>query len=309
MVEFGNREKKGIIFEIERYAVHDGPGIRTVVFFMGCPLRCAWCANPESQQEAYSLMVWNSRCLGCKRCLEVCPVGALTFVEESGIQVDRKKCSGCGLCVDCCNCEALTIAGKVMSVDDVLAEVERDREFYFRSTGGVTFSGGEPFDQFPFLLELAKKAKARGLHTCVETSGYTNWHQIAQIKEHMDTFLYDLKCIDDSKHIRYTGVSNKIILQNFRKLAHSGNSLTARIPLIPGINDSTEDIDALCRFLTSCCPNCPVHILPYHRLGVSKYTRLSMEYVLREISPPSLEKLRMVKSVLERSGFHTILDG
>lgn len=295
-------QKTGTVFEIERFAINDGPGIRTLVFLKGCPLRCEWCSNPESQISGPQIMWWKTRCLGCLGCVAVCPHGAVS-AGPGGITIDGEKCTYCGLCAQGCNAEALTMVGKIMSVEDVMKEIEKDEGFYENSGGGVTFSGGEAFAQYPFLLELCKAAKKRRYHTCIETTGYTDWEKLKAVAEYIDIFLYDFKCMDDEVHKRVTGVSNKLILENYVRLLETGANVVVRVPVIPGINAGDDNFRRMAEFLKKYSSGCKIDLLPYHRLGVSKYERLRMGYALPDIEPPSAQRMEELKAMLEKEGF------
>mgnify|MGYP000951945429 CR=1 FL=1 len=301
-------QQKGIVSEIERYAVNDGPGIRTLVFLIGCPLRCLWCSNPETQKAGLKIMYWKNRCLGCGKCAAVCPKYAVTLTPE-GVHIDYDKCDYCGECAFYCNAEALTMVGKEMTVGEVLREVGKDREFY-GDDGGVTFSGGEAFAQYDFLLALLKEAKAQGFNTCIETTGYTSWDKLDEASEYLDQVLFDLKSMDDETHKRLTGVSNARILENYKKLVQKGADVTARVPVIPGLNDSESNFVAMADYLHAVNPGCPIDLLPYHRLGVSKYDRINMEYCLPEdLAPPSAGQMEQIREYLAGRGFDVKIGG
>ncbi|MEA5001939.1 MAG: glycyl-radical enzyme activating protein [Christensenella sp.] len=301
-------KKKGTVFEIERFAINDGPGIRTLVFLKGCPLACTWCSNPESQVGGPQIMWWKTRCLGCLRCVEVCPHAAIA-AGPGGIVIDKERCTYCGLCAQGCNAEALTMVGKVMSVEDVMREISKDEGFYENSGGGVTFSGGEAFAQYPFLLELCKTAKKRRYHTCIETTGYTDWEKLKATAEYIDIFLYDLKCMDDEVHKKVTGVSNTLILENYIRLKKTNANIIVRVPVIPGINDDDENFRKMATFLAKHSPGCRIDLLPYHRLGISKYERLRMGYELPDLEPPPEKRMDEIKAFLEKEGFAVGIGG
>ena len=297
-----NNNPKGIISEIERYAVNDGPGIRTVVFFKGCPLHCAWCSNPETQKTKAQVMYWQTRCIGCRMCIHQCPRQALQW-GKTGIAIDRDLCSTCGTCVETCNSQALTMAGYERDVETVLEEILKDKAFFETSGGGVTFSGGEATVQKDFLYLLAKACKHARIHTCMGTCGYAEWETFETIFPYIDLFLFDIKVMDDTIHKQYTGVSNRLILDNFCKLQQMGGNIVVRIPIIPGINDTKSNLQATIDFLKKVDCQYPVSLLPYHRLGVSKYEKLDMCYCLKELLPPSSETMQDYAELFRTNGF------
>jgi pyruvate formate lyase activating enzyme len=301
------KKTQGFVFEIERFAINDGPGIRTLVFLMGCPLHCLWCANPESQASGQKLMVWKNRCIGCRKCIEECPVSALSW--DSGVVVNRSRCDLCGECTEVCNSNALTLVGKKMSAEDVFEQIDKDVDFYKKSGGGVTFSGGEPFAQPGFLLELGRKAKERGYHVCVETTGYVKWDVMREMLPYIDLFLYDFKHMDSETHRKFTGVGNELILDNYKRLLEYSQKTVIRFPVIPGINDTDENIRQLTEFLQKHNPCCQVDLLPYHALGVSKYERLDLSYQLRDVEPPSKERIAQLRLRFEENGFQVVVGG
>jgi pyruvate formate lyase activating enzyme len=299
---------RGVVFDIKRYALHDGPGIRTTVFFKGCPLRCWWCHNPESQAASLELMFQKNRCTGCGDCLAACEEGALSLADGE-LLIARDRCTRCGACALACQAEALMMSGREMTVAEVLAEIERDSLFYDESGGGVTFSGGEPLMQPEFLAELLRACRARGLHTALDTSGYAPWPTLEGISGDVSLFLYDLKLMDDRKHRRFTGVSNELILANLRELASRGAKIVVRFPFIPGINDDPENIRSIGEFVASLpCP-CPINVLPYHRAGIAKYAKLGRAYPLAEIEPPTAERLGEVAAALAEFGLEVLIGG
>lgn len=294
---------KGIISEIERYAVKDGPGIRTVIFLKGCPLRCKWCANPETQQTISQLMYWQNRCIGCRKCIQICPNQALSW-GACGIEITRSKCVSCGACVDHCNSQALIMAGERKTVAEIMKDITKDNPYYQTSGGGVTFSGGEAACQSDFLYELARECKKQGISTCIETCGYIKWEVFQKLLPYIDFFYYDLKIIDEEAHRELTGVSNSLILDNFCRLVNAGANITVRIPIIPGINNTDKNIHNTIKFLLEHAPGCHVSLLPYHRLGMSKYEKLDMEYSLEELAPPSDREMHRIRKQFENSGFY-----
>ncbi len=285
MSVLGDMDIKGVIFDIKSFAIHDGPGIRTTVFFKGCPLRCDWCHNPESQSLKPVLAQFKNNCIGCYACVKSCPHGALAVGPE-GIKIDRQSCQACGACACACPAEALVLRGKTMTVSEVLAEVLKDKPFFDNSGGGITLSGGEPLFQPDFALALLQAAKELGLHTCLDTSGYAPWEVWERILPYTDLVLYDVKCMDMHRHRRHTGRSNSRILENLRALTSNGVAVKVRMPIVPGFNDTLADVEATARFLKS-LPHPPsLELLPYHKLGESKYEALGIANGFHAEPPP-----------------------
>lgn len=280
----------GTIFDIKKYAIHDGPGIRTTVFFQGCPLSCWWCHNPESQSRSPVLLYRANRCVLCETCVSTCLQNGIEITRSADgnfATTDRTKCDVCGECAEVCYHGAREVSGREMTVEDVLAEIERDVPFYDQSGGGVTFSGGEPLLQRSFLSELLRECKLREINTVVDTSGFAGWDSLDQIRANVDLFLYDLKMIDDDRHKTFTGVSNKLILQNLNRLAWSGARIEIRIPLIPAINEDADNLEGTAAFLAELPHISVVELMAYHQIAEAKYQALGMEYHLKETSPPS----------------------
>jgi len=300
---------KGIIFDIKRYAIHDGPGIRTTVFFKGCPLGCWWCHNPEGLVLQSELIFKEKRCLkGCTECVESCAQGALSRVGHL-ILIDKEKCDLCGQCTGVCPSEALEIIGREMSVEEVMKEVEKDMIFYEQSEGGVTFSGGEPLMQPEFLSALLEECKKRNIHTAVDTCGCAPPEVIDNIRDKVDLFLYDIKIMDDNKHIEYTGVSNKPILENLKKLAEQGSAVAVRLPLIPGVNDDNDNVNKVAEFILSLPGIKDISLLPYHRAGSEKYKRLKKAYKMEKTQPSPDQKIAEIKTRLEDFGLRVKVGG
>jgi pyruvate formate lyase activating enzyme len=262
----------GQIFNIQRYSIHDGPGIRTTVFLKGCPLRCFWCQNPESQSSRIQVLYNRAKCTLCGRCAEVCPSGA-TRLSDGHITIDRDRCTGCGECVGVCLNEARRIAGSHATVQEIMDEVMRDVKFYENSGGGVTLSGGEPLAQPDFALEILKNCKTYGLHTTIDTCGVADWATIETLLGYVDLFLFDIKVIDPEIHQRGTGRRNEQILEN--AIGISGRTpMRVRVPLIPGFNDSEEAILQIARFAKNELGSPPIDLLPYNKFGEVKYELL-----------------------------------
>ncbi len=300
-------EPKGFIFNIQRFSVNDGPGIRTTVFLKGCPLNCRWCHNPESQASQADVIFRRNRCTCCGECADNCPEHAITIHEEA--ITDLSTCTRCGTCIDHCFSDAREIVGKEMPCSEVVAEIEKDRRFYDQSGGGVTLSGGEPLTQAEFTLVLLKRCRDTGIHTVLDTSGYTAWRIIDAIRSHVDLFLYDLKVIENKKHQLHVGVSNQLILDNLRRLDENGHAIVLRVPIVPGVTDDHDNIEGIASLAKS-LPNVrQVDILPYHHIAVEKYERLQQEYQLPGCRPPTRDHMVKIKSLIEKTGIRVSIGG
>ncbi|MFA6505466.1 MAG: glycyl-radical enzyme activating protein [Treponemataceae bacterium] len=275
-------EEKVLVFNIQRYSVHDGPGIRTIVFLKGCPLNCPWCSNPEGKRFQRDILHNANLCRKCGRCLRECPAGAISM-QEAGIVIDRSECTFCGSCVKVCRTDALKIFGNPMSADEILACVIKDESFYKHSGGGLTVSGGEPLAHAGFLLQLLKKAKNEYLlNTAIETSCYASEEALRRVIDYIDYFLVDIKLIDSARHQKVLGVPNESILKNIRTIAdeYPDKPLVLRMPVIPTVNDDRENILGISGFLTGLKRRIPIELLPYHEFGKAKYAGIGDVYSL-----------------------------
>ena len=303
-----NQNQSGIVFDIKRYAIHDGPGIRTTVFFKGCPFVCAWCHNPESKASQAQILYTRKRCIGCVKCVEACPRDALTLTID-GIRTDDEKCLRCGICDAACPAQARELAGRRQSVADLMAVIEKDVLFYDQSGGGVTFSGGEPLVQVEFLTALLTACGTRGIHRAVDTTGYTDTDTLMKIAERTDLFLFDLKIMDPEKHRIHTGVSNEQILKNLQTLAERKIPIIIRLPLIPGVNDDADNLAQTGSFVAGLDGVRQIDILPYHRAAAGKYLKMNVPDPASGISVPDAEQVQAAIECLEGFGLQVNIGG
>ncbi len=311
--------KKPLITNIQKYSIHDGTGIRTTVFFKGCPLSCRWCHNPETQQYTATVLSYEERCTGCGACVAVCPGQAIhmeEFQTEQG-QMGRKAvtnrtlCTGCGVCTDECLQNAREVCGTEWEIPKLVQEVLKDQAFYETSGGGVTLSGGEVLAQdMDYIEQLMKQLKGRGIRIFVDTCGAVPFSHFERVLPYADNFLYDIKIFDEEKHKKYIGKENRQILDNLKKLSEQGASVWIRIPVIGGVNDTDEEIGAIGRFLKeNQIRYGQVNLLPYHNTGSGKYGHLNREYEGKEFTVPDQEKMDHLKALLEAEGIGPVLIG
>ena len=281
---------QGIVTNVQRFSIHDGPGIRTTVFVKGCNLRCFWCHNPETLAPKPELQIFLERCIGCGECFKVCPQGAHVLEGDQHL-FKRELCTGCGTCADTCYAEALVLVGEVKTVDDVVEEILRDKAFYETSSGGVTISGGEPLLQRDFTYEILERCKAEGIHTAIESAVNFPWQHVASVLPVVDMIMIDIKHMDSDKHRECTGVPNERILANALKLGQQPQPMIVRTPIVPGVNDNVDDIRAISEFLLK-LPNLEMYeLLAFHPMAASKYDSLDIDYRARDLKTPPKAQL------------------
>jgi pyruvate formate lyase activating enzyme len=298
----------GLVFNIQRYSIHDGPGIRTTVFLKGCPLSCSWCHNPEGVSPEPEILVVPERCVGCGECVRVCP-SPPAVGPQGQLVTERRECVRCGRCVLACTAGARRLVGEEIEVERLVAEVERDRPFYHETGGGVTFSGGEPLAQGGFLLECLVACRERGLATAVDTSGCADRKLVLEIAALTDLFLYDLKIMDEERHLALTGGSLGRIVENLRALDETGADVRIRFPVIPGITDDRDNVEALGRLAASLATRPAVHLLPFHRTASDKYARLERPWPHDALAPSTREALEEIAARLRAHGLDVYVGG
>lgn len=299
-------EMEGVLFNIQRYSLHDGPGIRTIPFFKGCPLSCKWCSNPESQRPKPELIFKKSDCIRCGKCIEACKQQALSV--SNAFFIDRERCIQCGKCTQVCPTQALEMKGKRMTVADVMRELQKEENLYRRSGGGITLSGGEPLAQPAFARELLKACKEKGWHTAMETTGFTTPEVIADVFPYVDLALTDIKAINPAVHLANTGIENSQILENLLRISFLTKTIV-RIPVIPGVNDNPEEIHNIAEFARLMSNVDTLHLLPYHSFGENKYGLLGRIYPMGEADSIAESKMELLKREVESSGFHCHIGG
>jgi len=288
-----------VVFDIMRFSIRDGPGIRTTVFLKGCPMDCWWCHNPESRSSLREPVFWSGRCIRCGACRDACPTGAVS---------GEGTCTLCGTCVEACPTRAREIIGRDMTAEELMVEIRKDRVFYEESGGGVTFSGGEPLMAHEFLEAVLDQCIREGVHTAVDTCGYVPPMVLRRLSKKVGLFLYDLKLMDDEKHRTFTGVSNEQILKNLEELASMHASVMVRIPIIPGVNDDDGNIERTGEFLSRLGLT-QVRLLPYHTTAMDKYRRLRRPYRLENLEPPPVDRLAALSQKLESYGMKVGIGG
>ena len=299
---------ESLVFNIQKYSIHDGDGIRTTVFFKGCPMTCKWCHNPESQSYRPSILQNTEKCTSCQKCTTICPEGAITY-EDGKLKTSEEKCKLCEKCIDGCINNAREIVGKYYSLDEIMKEIEKDKLFYEQSGGGITLSGGEIMTQdMDYIIKILKKCHRLGYRVNIDTCGHAKFENFEKILPYVDTFLYDIKHMDNDIHRELTGVGNELVLGNLRKLSENGAKINIRMPLVEGINSTDEHIDEIIAFLKE-LKIYKINLLPYHNTGKSKYEKLNITYEGDNYEPPSNQRMEEIKVKFEQNNFCTQIGG
>jgi pyruvate formate lyase activating enzyme len=311
---------KPLIFDIRRYSINDGPGIRITIFIKGCPLKCVWCHNPESQSPKVQKLYTASKCIGAQDCIEICPEDALTLTPD-GIITDNEKCTLCGLCADACPSKAIEMSGKLYNAKELLAIIEKERVHINQSGGGVTFSGGEPLMHPDFLIDMLKICGEKGLHRAVDTCGFASTETLLEVSKHTDLFLFDLKLMNPVQHKKWTGVDNRLILKNLKVLAETGANINFRIPFIGNVNTDIKEITNMAEFIaelpyknresefTAPGKKPIVNLLPYHNIASGKYKKLEMVYHSEEMEEPSESEIQQATEIFNKFGINVEVGG
>lgn len=298
-----------LIFDIKRYAINDGPGIRITIFLKGCPLSCKWCHNPESQSAAAQKLYTEKNCIGAQECITVCPENALTLTPK-GIVTDYKACTLCGLCAEVCPSKAMEMSGEMYDIPQLMEIIEKERVHINHSGGGVTFSGGEPLMHSDFLLNMLKECGKVNLHCTVDTSGFADTKTLLEVAKHTDLFLYDVKHLDPEIHKKWTGVSNKLIIENLKLLSETDADINIRIPFIKNVNEDKKSVSDIAEFISNLPGKKPmVNILPYHNIAANKYNKLGSEYEEFNMAEPSIEEQKRAISIFEKFGLEVEIGG
>jgi pyruvate formate lyase activating enzyme len=298
-----------LIFDIKRYAINDGPGIRMTIFTKGCPLSCAWCHNPESISPHAQKMYTADKCIGCNACVDACPENACELTPL-GIVTDAELCNLCGICAEVCPTKATEMSGQTMSKDEIMKKIENERVFFDQSGGGVTFSGGEPLQHADFLIDLLDECGERGIHRTVDTTGLTTAETLLKVASRTDHFLYDLKLMDSSKHKAWTGVPNEKILENLQTLSATGAMINIRIPLVKGVNADEENIRQTAAFVANLTgEKKTVNLLPYHNIAARKYQKLGGKYDPGEMRELSQAEQEHCIEIFAEYGLEAIIGG
>ena len=303
------KQLQGLVSHIQRFAVHDGPGIRTLIFMKGCPLKCLWCSSPQTQNPFPEILHDAAQCQKCGDCVDACLPGAMTLSEEEVVRIDRELCTSCGQCVEACPNQALELVGNHVIVEELLQEIAKDTPFYRRSEGGITVGGGEPTMQHEFVTEFLSRVKQQFIHTVIETCGYVRWEHLENLLGYVDLVYFDIKHMDAVIHKRLTGISNELILENVR-MTSSAHPTIIRIPVVPGSNDSDDNILATARFASGLGENLVrVELLPYHGLGSQTYRRLRRKYQLEDVEPPRDGHMERLRGIVEACGVRARVGG